>query len=128
MKRLILAMALGLFAVLGVSRAAEAGWNTGYVCTIDYNPIASSSMGSAGYLMVEIFSSPACAGTFLGNHYFASSGNTVGATSIYNTTTLGYALQMAQGALNNGKRLQIFYTSAVGTTTFYVDYQRVWPN
>ena len=77
MRRMVQLSVIALMFVVG-SAAARANSIDGYLCDITLNSSSITSYGSYGHLNYNLYSSPACTGTFLGGGFVCTTGATVG--------------------------------------------------
>ena len=115
MKTTLIAAAFALVLALGAPARANTGY--AYVCDTDYLP-ANAGVGTYGYLYVDLYSQPACAGNYLRSYVVCSTGG----TGSYCTANGLYSEAALQGLMHN-----LVLAAHSGHKVFYQDNSAAFP-
>jgi hypothetical protein len=130
MKASTLIATIGALALsMLVARTASADTPSGYVCTTTFGPQTDYGYGKSGYLTFSVYSSPGCAGTFVGSFFAFTKGQTnttlITDTRLYTEATLMRLDGDLTQALIFSKRIDVFNFP---TATWLAAQVRFWAN
>ena len=111
-----LVVALFVFGTVALAaKPASAAW--GYVCDVLHYP-GTSSLGTGGYLSVELYSASNCSGSYIATYYLMTSGNLYPNNAYYSTEGLMASMRSLVDYATGGKEL---YISGSLSPTFVVN-------
>jgi hypothetical protein len=116
MKRMLMGAALALGMAIAAPAAHAAG-QRGYVCDSGFVPSAGS-LGSSGYVWLDIYSNGTCGGNYVGTFFVPTAGNSYGVTGHPPAGLFAVAQNLVQASMWN---MQVFisYTGSVANGVAY---------